>query len=297
MKTRGSGLRKGKPRGRGRGHDAGGIDRRADRACHLLDDPFHVVHQGQASQGAKTLGLGIAGNVVDPAAAQPVEAAAGLAAVIGRLAQRQEYGRVVRQRRRAAVGGHLQAFGVGFEEQELQGRQRGRIAELRLDALVQRLQGPRRQAADAEEDRRPQFDLVGLQRQRRQIAHGQRRFGELRLVAGRTAGGRLGRGNRVPRDDFRFHARRSGGVLDLRPQWRANDPRPRRAPCTQGRRGVQEGLDHVAATAETLLGVLGQGPGDRRLVGCRQAIQAAAGCAGAVPPTGPWCGLQRAARP
>ena len=50
-------IAEGQAGGRGRGHDAGRIDRRADRARHLLDHPLHVVDQGQASQRAKTLGL------------------------------------------------------------------------------------------------------------------------------------------------------------------------------------------------------------------------------------------------
>ena len=89
---------------------------------------------------------------------------------------------------------------------------------------MERLQGPHRQAADAEENRRPAFDLRGLQRQRRQIADGQRRFGELRLVAGRTAGGRTGRGNRIPRDDFGFARAAKQGCFRLLA-----------APCTHGR--------------------------------------------------------------
>ncbi len=95
MKIRGGAAWNGRPVFWAEAASPSAVDGRLDRPADAFRDAVQVVDKGQASQRAETLRLQRAGNVVDPSPAQPLQMVARLAAVIGRLAQRQEDRRIV----------------------------------------------------------------------------------------------------------------------------------------------------------------------------------------------------------
>ena len=137
---------------------------------------------------------------------------------------------------------------------------------------MERVQGPPRQAAHAQENRRSALDLRGPQRR---AAANRARPGTLRRLAsccrsGTPAAARAAEIASRERTSVSIRGE-AGAWFDLRPQ---RCPRSARAVRTRGL-GVASRRASIRSRQLriTLLGVLGQGPGDRRLVGARQTIQ------------------------
>ena len=116
--------------GLGRGGQPLAVHGRLDRLREVFQDSIQVVDEGQAPQRAKTLRLRRAGNVVNPAPAQPLQMIARFTAVVGRLAERQEDSRIVAERcLRVCLGDRLQGLRIGLEEEKLQGGHRSRAVQ------------------------------------------------------------------------------------------------------------------------------------------------------------------------